>query len=127
MKLSSDSLKKILISAFVILNIFTVLFMNRPHFFIKYVNEAIDSYKNPMFAWKLRMGSWYIARYAHLVGLDNRWQMFGRQSRFNWWYDIKAKYSNDEIVLLPLPRQSKKTFLEWLLFDFKEAKFHLNL
>ena len=56
--------------------------------------------------------------------------MFGRQSRFNWWYDIRAIYSDGEkdvAVLLPLPNQSERTFLQQTLFDLKERKFQLNI
>ena len=94
------SLRKAFLSAFIILNIFTVLFMNRPE--------------------------WLIMHYAHLVGLDNRWIMFSRLPRFNWWYVFKAKYSDGTEVVLPLPRQSNRALLE-RYFDFREAKFHLNI
>ncbi len=122
-----DGLKKTLIYIFVGINIFTVLYMNRPVCFIQIVNKVIDNYKSPVFAYKLRLLSWCIKSYAHIVGLDNQWQMFGRQSRFNWWYLIKAKYDDSKIVVLPLPGQTSRNFIERNLIDFKEGKFHLNL
>jgi len=126
--MSSFSLKrKILISLFVILNIGTVLFMNRPDSFINTINGIISSYGSSDLSYKATISSWYIKIYAHIVGLDNRWEMFGRQSRFNWWYRIKAKYANGEIITLPLPRQSPRNWFESSLIDFKEGKFHLNL
>ncbi|MFT5524237.1 MAG: hypothetical protein ACI9HK_002188 [Pirellulaceae bacterium] len=76
------------------------------------------------------MGSYYIRHYAYIVGADNRWQMFGGQSRFNWRYNISATYSDGTAVRsvdLPLPRQSPRTVAQLMFFDFREAKFHLNI
>ena len=126
-------LKKLLISLFIVLNLFTVLFTNRPTFVIEAANRVIKDYNSPAFAYKLGLYAWYIKYYAHIVGLNNRWQMFGRQSRFNWWYKIKAEYARkpntiaSQVVLLPLPRQTKRTFLQSEFIDFKEGKFHLIL
>jgi hypothetical protein len=67
---------------------------------------------------------------AHLSGLDNKWQMYGLQSRFTWRYEIIATYSDgaQQIEwLLPLPRQSQRTLWQRLVVDFKEAKFDLNI
>jgi hypothetical protein len=64
------------------------------------------------------------------VGADNRWQMFGGQSRFNWRYNVSATYSDGTVtksVDLPLPRQSPRTLAQLLFYDFREAKFHLNI
>ncbi len=119
--------RKIIISLFIILNIGTVVFMNRPNSFIDAVNSVINSFDSPAIKYKTGLYSWYIKTYAHIVGLDNRWQMFGKQSRFNWWYLIKAKYTNSEIITLPLPRQSPRTWFQSFLIDFKEGKFHLNM
>ena len=119
-------LKKLLISIFAVLNVCTIFFMSRPDQFIASSNKYINSNFSPQNVYNIGLFAWYIKRYAHLVGLDNCWKMFGHQSRFNWWYVIKARYPDEEIKL-PLPMQSKRTFLEWLLFDFKEAKFYLNI
>ena len=124
---SFDILKRILIYAFVVVNIFTVLYMNRPVFLIQVVNKIVDNHTSAVFTYKLKLFSWYIKSYAHIVGLDNKWQMFGRQSRFNWWYLIKAKYDDSKTIALALPRQTPRNFLERNLIDFKEGKFHLNL
>jgi len=53
--------------------------------------------------------------------------MFGRQSRFSWRYLITAEYQNSEEVLLPLARQSPRSDWQNFLFDFRDAKFMLNL
>ena len=119
--------KKLLISLFVVFNIFTILFMNRPMFLSNALNKTLDSYQNPQLAYKVRYFFWLIKRYAHLVGLDNRWQMFSKQTRFNWWFTITANYKDFEKVLLPLPRQKKRNFFESEFIDFKEGKFYLNI
>jgi hypothetical protein len=72
------------------------------------------------------LAGWAVRRYAHLSGLDARWQMFGLLPRFDWRFEIKSRKAGRE-ELLPLPLQSGRTSAESLFFDFKEAKFHLNL
>lgn len=121
------SFKKLLISIFVSFTLFTILFINCPVFILTNANQTLDKYNAPNFAHKIRYVTWLIRRYAHLVGIDNRWQMFSKLHRFNWWYVISAKYKNFEPITLPLPRQSKRSFLEKEFIDFKEAKFHLNI
>ncbi len=118
--------RRLALSCFIILNFFTVLFMNRPVPVIQ-AGEKVLTSLDAGSAYFFRYSSWLLRRYAHLTGLDNRWQMFGRQSRFNWWYAIKARYGDHDFRVLPLPHQSKRTFLEAEFFDFKETKFHLNL
>src|SRR5207247_458431 len=67
------------------------------------------------------------SRSSHPTVLGNLWQMFGRQSRFNWCFPISAVYGNAERINLLLPPQSDRTFWQGTLFDFREGKFHLNL
>lgn len=119
-------LPRTLISVFIALNLFTVSFPNRPVRLTAAVNEALD-HLPPMLAYRIRQANWLILQYAHLVGLDNRWTMFTHNSRFNWWHVIKAQSADGSTVLLPLPLQSRRTFWEQTLTDFKEAKFHLNI
>lgn len=124
-------MKKILISIFCVLNIVAVLFSNRPTFTSVACEKFIDSCLNKTAAYNIRYLAWYfkskIQMYAYLAGLGNHWIMFGYQNHFNWWYRIYAKYGSSQKILLPLPRQSKRTFWQWYLFDFKEAKFHHNI
>lgn len=119
--------KRRILSCFIALNLFTVLWMNRPVPLIEGGDALLGRYLSPLSAHYVRLVGWYIHRYAHLTGLDNRWQMFGEQSRFNWWYVIKARYEDLEPRVLPLPFQSERSFVQHLFFDFKETKFHLNL
>lgn len=123
----TQALIKSFISLFIIFNIFTILFMNCPVFVQKAFEQTLKSYGSPNIEYKLNLIGWKITKYAHFVGLDNRWQMFGRQTRFNWWYVIKAKYANSKEVILPLPGQSPSSFLRKEFIDFKEAKFYLNI
>lgn len=119
--------KKILISIFITINILTTLFSNRPSELItwskKYINENIE----PQKAYRLFYAGWWIRQYAHIMGLDSRWEMFGKQSQFNWHFVIKADYGGDELITLPLPLQSKRTFSQAHFFDFRENKIHLNM
>ena len=112
------------------LNISAVLYSNRPGFVAGIHNKFLSNF-SPLASYNIRYIEWFISDkllwYAYLVGIGNRWLMFGYQNHFNWWYQIKAKYANSETVLLPLPRQSKRTFWQWLLFDFKEAKILHNI
>ncbi len=122
--------KRMFISGFVVLNMLTVAWINQPESVAEWSLKWVDQHWTPAQAYRLRYAAWRWQQYAHYAGLDNRWQMFGRQSRFNWWYDIRAVYSDgirESIVLLPLPNQSARSFFERSLFDLKERKFELNI
>lgn len=122
--------KNAILSAFIVLNLATVGYMNLPDVLCNKLDKAMDDTLAPNAAYQVRLVSWRWQQYAYFTGLDNKWQMFGFQSRFNWWYDIRAVYSDgtqEKQVLLPLPNQSARTIGERLLFDFKERKFELNI
>lgn len=80
--------------------------------------------------YRLRQSEWCARYAAHVGGIDNRWQMYGGQSRFNWEFQIYGEYGDGSEridVLLPLPRQSERSlFARWVV-DYKEAKFYLNI
>lgn len=118
--------KQVFISLFILLNLGTIAFINRPVWMVQKSDEAVQRMPSTT-AYRFNYTGWLVRRYAHLAGLDNLWQMFGRQSRFNWWFEIKATYADGKTVLLPLPRQSPRTFWQATFSDFKEAKYHLNL
>lgn len=120
-------MKKLAISGFVVLNLFTVLFMNRSGPFKAALDERVDRLPGRYPAYVVRYAGWLVHRYAHLVGLDNQWKMFGRQSRMNWWFVIQAVHEDGSTEVLPLPLQNERKFWQHTLFDFKENKFHLNL
>lgn|SRR3989338_1450243 len=120
-------IKKIFISGFIILNLSCVLLSNRLPFPKIFPQKKIQYLKENASSYYLTYFKWLVQNYAYYVGLNNQWIMFGRQSRFNWWYTIKAKYNNGEEVILPLPRQSKRTFFQKFFVDFKEVKFQNNI
>jgi hypothetical protein len=119
--------KKLLLSAFIVLNLGTVLWMNRPKWLVAAWDRALAASPSPAAAEVLSLGDRFDKNYAHVTGLDPTWQMFGALSRFDWWYIIKARYADGHTVLLPLPLQSDRTPWERTMADFKEVKFHLNM
>ena len=121
---------RLFVSCFIVLNLLTVAWINQPESWTDEKSKWIEQCLSSQQAYQLRIAAWRWQQYAHYAGLDNRWQMFGCQSRFNWWYDIRAIYSDgveETSVLLPLPNQSARTLVERMLFDLKERKFELNI
>jgi len=110
----------------IVVNLGTLLFMNRPRWVLR-AEAALAPRVSPRVAERIRFGGFLVHHYAHLVGLDNRWEMFNHFARFNWLYLIKGVYQDGAIVVLPLSRQSPRTFWDWLLFDLKEGKFQHNI
>jgi hypothetical protein len=126
-RLYGDRLRNALLSVFIILNLGTVLFMNISPDASEKLGRMIDERLPWNAAYPLHYYGWRIGQYAHLVGLDNRWTMFAHNSRFNWWYVVKAQYADSTVVDLPLFGQGPRTFWQRNLFDFREAKLSLNL
>jgi hypothetical protein len=125
--LASGLLSKSLISLFVVMNILAILRSNRPSWAGHAVESTAESAFGPLAVYRLRYTGWLIDRYAHLSGLNNRWEMFSHQSRFNWWYGIQGVTPDGTVVELNLPLVGERTFAERNFFDFREAKYHLNL
>jgi hypothetical protein len=67
------------------------------------------------------------SRYANALGLDNRWEMFGRLSRYDWRLRVEALDADGRARLLPLPLQGERTLAQRAFFDFRDAKLYLNL
>jgi hypothetical protein len=124
--LSIERVRKLAISGFVCLSLASVLLMNQPPAFLVQEENLLGALR-PDLAYAARTARWLVEEYAFYAGLNNRWQMFGRQSRFNWWYVVEATYGNGAPVRLPLPGQSDRSLWQAALFDFKETKFNLNL
>lgn len=120
-------MKKILISVFIVLNLITVLFTHRPRPLADAFNRWSYSHLSPLQSWKLNMIGWHISNYGHHIGLDNRWEMFSFAHRFHWWYLFRAESDGNKVIDLPLPLQSNRSFIQKYFFDFREAKYHLNL
>jgi hypothetical protein len=121
------SVRNVLISLFVVLNLAAVLHANRPSWASKSADAALDTVFGPSGAYRSRLAGWLLSRYEHLSGLNNRWEMFSHQSRFNWWYGIQAVTSDGTAFDLDVPLQGNRTVAQRTLFDFREAKYHLNL
>ncbi len=116
-----------LIPAFNLQNIAAVFRTNQPPWPMTRVEQLERANLSPEPAYRVDYAGWMLARYAHLAGLDNRWEMFSTQSRFNWWFEIQALTDGGPAVTLNLPRQGERTFPQRTFFDFREAKYHLNL
>ncbi len=118
--------KRFLISLFILLNIFTVLYVNKP----VPVNEINSSNLKDVLEAPIKVKSGalnlFFVGYGNLVGLGTRWLMFILQDKYNWKYFIKARYEDLSEVILPVPGQRDRTFLQRNFFDFKDAKFQYN-
>ncbi|MBL7664799.1 MAG: hypothetical protein JNM93_06665 [Bacteriovoracaceae bacterium] len=68
-----------------------------------------------------------IRTFAYSVGMDNAWQMFSYIYRHRWYSKFYAVDELGQERLLPLALQSKRTFWQKNFFDFKQAKFLLNI
>ena len=119
--------RKFLISLFILLNIFTVIYVNRPlpvkdteGSKLKGILHSVRAENSQGFFDLLFTG------YGNFVGLGTRWLMFILQDKYNWSYLIKARYADSSEVLLPVPRQGKRSILQREFFDFKDAKFQYN-
>lgn len=118
--------RKLLISAFCVLNVSAVLVMNQPEAVARAKEQWLSAHLTPVASYRVRWTEWLVKRWAHLAGLDNRWTMFSTVHRFDWWYRIKAiRPAGPE--LLPLPLQSERSLVQRAFVDHKEAKIHLNM
>jgi hypothetical protein len=118
--------KKVLISVFAVLNICCVLISNKPNW-LERASERVSSGWDPYTQWRIQQLQWGLRTYAFLVGLDNYWTLFSYLPRFNHWYSITATYTDGSTRLLPLPMQGDRTFWERYFFDFRAAKYYLNI
>jgi hypothetical protein len=112
--------KKLLLSAFIVLNLGTVLFMNRPKGLIESADRPPRDQPNPT-ASLLVIASALDQMYAHVTGLDNVWSLYAMVARGDTWHRITAEYADGTAVLLPLPLQSERTFWQRHVVDFKEV------
>ncbi|MCA9062585.1 MAG: hypothetical protein KDA96_05985 [Planctomycetaceae bacterium] len=119
-----------LLSTTTIVILILITWCNLPDDVPRSLFQAADRNLSAENAWRVRMAEWYVRMTAHVAGFNSKWQMYGGQSRFNWKYTIKAHYGDEKHpveVVLPLPRQSERTWTQATLLDFKEAKFLLNI
>ncbi len=128
----TSRLMKIVLSLLTVVILGTISWCNLPEEYINDWIERAERVSTPETSYRLRVADWGIRYGGYVSGLSSKWQMYGGQSRFNWRYVISAIYTDDEgnrseEIVLPLPRQSERTWAEEKLFDFKEAKFLLNI
>lgn len=125
--MTPQTLKKIIISIFILINLTAVFFSNRPAHFIEKANAYIKEEFLPIDQYRLNYAAWCIKRYAYFVGLNHFWSMFGRQLKYNWNLAFKGIYDDGEEVFLETPSQSTRTFIESRFVDIKEQKMLANL
>ena len=107
-----------------------ITWCNLPEEFLKKGFAIADRNLSVNNAYQVRRFDWAVRYASYVVGLNSKWQMYGGQSRFNWRYVISAHYGEGDKTterILPLPRQSQRTWFQESFLDFKEAKFLLNI
>src|SRR5438046_2947378 len=112
---------KRLISAFIVLNLVTVIYINLPEAVSKAGQEVLGALPAPL-ANVCRWLGQKDAEYAGVTGQDNVWRLFQVMDHANVSFVAKAEYADGAGVTLPLPLQSERTFWQRHLFDFKENK-----
>ena len=115
--INSPSFKKLLVSIFILLNISTIIFANFPERLKRFTQLKISS----------SFPSFLLNKYGQFTGLCARWGMFANLDREKWWLLIKGKYKNQKEIILPLPRQSTRRFIDRFFFDFREAMLCVRL
>ena len=110
----SIKIKRFIISIFILVNLFTIVYYNAPQRIRKITGKIFPSLN-------------LIVRYAPCIGITGNWRMFTSIEKNNWWVAIKGVYKGSKEVILPLPLQSKRTFMETYFFDFREVKFLITL
>ncbi len=118
--------KKVLVSLFAVLNLCCVLFANEPDWAQRARARWAEG-KDPWTVYRVEQLEWYLRTYSYYVGLDNYWTLFSSLPRFNYWYVITADYTDGSRRLLPLPLQGKRSFMQRYFFDFRAAKYYLNI
>ena len=120
-------IKRFIISLFILLNILTILYVNRPVSVKEIQGSKLKEILHSSSLDHMTSGiGLFFTNYGQLVGLGTRWLMFVLQDKYNWSYLIKARYSDSSEVILPIPRQGKRLILQREFFDFKDAKFQYN-
>lgn len=71
--------------------------------------------------------AWYAGWFPYLAGTDLIATMFSTVQRGSWLIRITAYDFQGRSVPLPLPFQSRRTFLQTYFFDHKEGKLFNNL
>lgn len=120
-------LPKLLISAFIVVHAVVICFRNCPVWLATWSERTAKAHLSPMNAWRLSHLPYWAHVYGHKVGLDNKWDMYSRLHRFDWWLVSVGVDRDGNSVLLPEPFQSQRTWWQSTFVDFREAKFYLNI
>ncbi len=115
--------KRGLICLFIFVNLLAVFHSNRRNWFDL---EKLTDW-SPSNLYKIQKWHWRTSIYGHLIGADNRWEMYSYMWRDDWSLVYKARYQGEkEDLVLPLALQTRRALIDEYFFDFKEAKFRLN-
>ena len=120
---------KILISLFIIFNLFCVILNNTERFWLNSYTQYIANNNNhSSLIYTIDYRIWQLRVYSYVAGLNSRWSMFGKQSRLNWKPHVQAYYKGNQVITLPIPlHSSQRNFFEKYVIDFKQAKFQNSL
>jgi hypothetical protein len=118
---------KLAISAFVCLNLVAVVSANRHRAWVRFMDDVIRKNLSPTAARSLEVAGGLLRRYANIVGLDHRWDMFSSRPGIKWRYLFTGRYADGSLVLLPIPMQSERSLFQAKFLDFRESKIQENL
>ena len=122
----TPGLRKKIISAYIILNFATVVWVNSAQW--RYWARSELSGKIPPYIERILDTAGVIfQRYSALTGLYGVWEMFNYADRSQFMIFVKAEYANSATWVLPIAWQSERTFWQEKLFDVKSGKFFVNM
>lgn len=77
--------------------------------------------------WYIQYADWIVIKTGWLVGIRTAWLMFSRIDMNNWYMHIVGIDAEDREIPLPLRTETKRSFFERNVIDFREYKIHHNL
>ncbi len=120
-------LVKWILSAFIVLNIVTLLAMNRPDAMATWLSQKTQSDCSPTTAKLLNDIPDGLYWFAHKAGLNVKWQMYSYLQRYDFTILAVGIDANGNAVLLPEPLQSERSLFDRFVTDFRETKYQLNI
>lgn len=95
------------------------------------IGKALHSYFENDSGKQVANYIWKVSRASHFfgqgAGLVTLWRMFTPIPTSRWRNRYYGIYADGSDRLLPLPLQSERRFLDRFFFDFREAKFQVNM
>jgi len=113
------------ITCFIVLNLLTMAWSNRPEDFTSRVWTAFHTTLSPQSVRCLDCGTWLIERYGHLSGTGRRWMLFAALPRYEFRYAVEVTRADGTMQEGPRPQSEWRWFAA--LFDHKETKVELTL